>query len=432
MDNTSTSSRRKARREPFTKTALAKLPVNGTPYYVYDAGQAGLTLYVGKTGKSFYCYHKVDGKPQRNLLGSFPEMSVENARDAARAILGDKVRGIDPAAEQRRRRNVPTLKAAFEKWRDGYAKHHRKTWKDDQRQFDKYIVLNEKGTVRFHDRRLDKLTKSEVAKWLGEMEENHGPIQANRVLELLRTVINHAIAEDDNGFEGPNPARFTRKKGTGVLRAFDETERDRYLRPDEVQRFFAAVLAEPPLYRDFFMLAILTACRRGNVQAARWDQIDWTFKSWRIPETKSGKPLNVPLTEVAIALLRLRQKDTNGSPWVFPSATGPGHLIDPRKSWRRILKTSGLTDLRIHDLRRSTASWAALKGESLLVIAKMLGHESTDATRVYARLSTDPIRASLTDATGAMLATAGVEVQLIGAEQLPAPDETDDSDPTEF
>jgi integrase len=201
----------------------------------------------------------------------------------------------------------------------------------------------------------------------------------------------------------------------------------------EVKQFFAAVFAEPPLYRDFVMFAILTAARRGNCQAARWDEIDWTFKSWRIPKTKTGKPQTVPLTDAAIALLRLRQKDANGSPWIFPSVTGPGHLIDPRKSWRRILKTSGLSDLRIHDLRRSTASWAALQGESLLVIGKMLGHESTEATKVYARLGDDPIRASLTTATGAMLATAGVQVQLIGATQLPAPDETDDQDePTEF
>ena len=94
----------------------------------------------------------------------------------------------------------------------------------------------------------------------------------------------------------------------------------------------------------------------------------------------------------AVGILRRRLEDRNGSAWVFPADTKSGHVVDPRKSWARVLRRSGIRDLRPHDLRRTLGSWQAIDGASLQIIGQTLGHSDSKATSVYARLQVDPIR----------------------------------------
>jgi integrase len=68
------------------------------------------------------------------------------------------------------------------------------------------------------------------------------------------------------------------------------------------------------------------------------------------------------------------------------------------------MKDAGLEeDLRIHDLRRTLGSWQARAGASLTIIGKSLGHKSQQATAIYSRLDLDPVRASVEQATAAMI-----------------------------
>src|SRR5690606_24186115 len=68
-----------------------------------------------------------------------------------------------------------------------------------------------------------------------------------------------------------------------------------------------------------------------------------------------------------------------------------------------------MTDLRIHDLRRTLGSWQAKTGASMAIIGKSLNHKSQQATAIYARLDLDPIRNSVETATQAMLEAARVK-----------------------
>jgi len=85
------------------------------------------------------------------------------------------------------------------------------------------------------------------------------------------------------------------------------------------------------------------------------------------------------------------------------------HITPPKKRWQNLLQRCGIDNLRIHDLRRSLGSWQAITGASLVIIGKSLGHKSADATMIYARLNTDPVRASVGAATSAMLEAAGMK-----------------------
>jgi integrase len=77
-----------------------------------------------------------------------------------------------------------------------------------------------------------------------------------------------------------------------------------------------------------------------------------------------------------------------------------------------------MTDLRIHDLRRTLGSWQAKTGASLAIIGKSLNHKTHQATAIYARLDLDPVRQSVNTATAAMLEAAGLKE---GTQVLPLP-----------
>ena len=128
-----------------------------------------------------------------------------------------------------------------------------------------------------------------------------------------------------------------------------------------------------------------------------WQDVDLVQGVWYLPgaETKNGEPLAIVLPPPAVGILQLRERERNGCPWVFPAPSKSGHVEDPRKSWARVLKTSGIQDLRPHDLRRSLGSWQTIQGASLQVVGASLGHRDLKSTQVYSRLQLDPVRESV-------------------------------------
>jgi integrase len=182
--------------------------------------------------------------------------------------------------------------------------------------------------------------------------------------------------------------------------------RKRFLFPDELARFRHSLEQERPDLRDFFWLLLLTGARRGNVQAMEWREINTDLQIWMIPphKHKNGEEHIIALTDPCLAILaRQRLAAHPESRYVFPSRSKTGHLVEPKRAWQRIIKRADLTDLRIHDLRRTLGSYMAIKGHSLPMIGQALGHKDARSTQVYARLYLDPVRKAVEGATGAML-----------------------------
>jgi integrase len=179
----------------------------------------------------------------------------------------------------------------------------------------------------------------------------------------------------------------------------------------ELPKFFKALAEESNgTIRDYIFVSLLTGARRSNVQEMEWKEIDWDRAEWLIPaeKAKADEPLRIALHPAALEIL-LRRKASSMSDWVFPGAGKTGHLVEPKSAWKRILARAGLTDLRLHDLRRTLGSWQAATGASLPIIGKSLGHSSIQATQIYARLNLDPVRAAVTKAVDAMMLAGGVE-----------------------
>jgi len=381
----------------FTKKGLQSLPVpeRGRVYH-YDKKSPGLCACVTSTGATtFYFYRRAKGRPVRVRIGRFPDVTVETARKQAAALNAAVARGEDPQASRQAARQCPTVGDLFAFWLETHARVHKRTWREDQAFYDQFLRP-------WRNRKLEDVHKTDVQALHARVGRENGRYRANRLLELVRAMFNKA---PDMGYEGPNPA-------TGIKK-FREQSRDRYLQADELPRFFEAVRSEPnETLRDFFYLCVFTGARRANVLAMRWEAISLELGVWRIPETKSGQAVLVPLSEPALAVLRRRAEGRGDCPWVLPAITRKsrtGHLGEPKFAWRRICERAGLDGIRIHDLRRTLGSWQVATGASLPIIARSLGHlEGSKATAVYTRLSLGPVRESVEKATIAMLTAAGV------------------------
>jgi integrase len=142
-----------------------------------------------------------------------------------------------------------------------------------------------------------------------------------------------------------------------------------------------------------------------------WEQVNFDSAEWYIPLTKNGTPQTIPLSNEAMTILTERKKNQPSSKYVFPGTGKTGHLTEPKSGWARILKRAEISDLRIHDLRRTLGSWQAKTGASLVIIGKSLNHKNPSTTSIYARLDIEPVRQSVNNATSAIMKAAGASTQ---------------------
>ena len=378
-------------------------PEKGRDLY-RDSERRHLYLFVTPTRRVFYYIRKVKGRTLQEKIGAFPDTTVALARREADKFSGMIAEGLDLRAVRRHAEAVQTFGDLFTRYMEDYAKPHSKTWPESERKHRKHFL-------HWDARRLQDITTSDVTRMHKKLGREHGPYLANRTVELIRAVFNFGIRQK---LTGENPA-------TGVDR-FDEKERERFLNAEELRRLFAALEQEEnPLVRDFITISLWTGARRGNVQAMRWSDLDLAEAIWTVPgvQMKNGDLMRVALSPPALEILKRRKVENESprtirdkpapprdSPYVFPARTyrsKTGHLTDPKRGWTRLLERSGLKDVRVHDLRRTLGSWQAAQGASLQVIGKSLGHKTTRATEIYARLNLDPVRASVNAATEAML-----------------------------
>jgi integrase len=375
-------------RVAFTMARIEALPIptSDRAYYFDCSATAprgfGVTVY-SSGRKSFMLYRKVDGKPGRILIGPFPDLSLDEARKMAEEKNGLIAKGGNPQKEKSAVRAEMTLQEMFEKYEKAHGSKLR-TWKEMTRLYTLHLRP-------VHYTKIGLIKRVDLVHINRRIAAKHGIYTANRVMEVLKGMYTWAITEED--WTGQNPVAY--------VKAFKETKRARIVSRDEAPRFQSALEAENnPDMRDYFELALQTGGRRSNVAAMRWAQIDWAEKRWTIPgdEFKNGEETTIPLLSEAMAILRRRYK-TAATQWVFPSTlSASGHLINPTRAWRRILKSAGLKDsgLRIHDLRRSAGSYQAMSpGSSLPVIGASLGQKDSKSTEVYTRVDVSAARASM-------------------------------------
>lgn len=362
----------------FTERRLASLhkPSKGARYD-YDTKEPGLCVRLTPSGATYVFYRWHRGQPGRITIGKVDELDLSDARAIAAGYRGDLARGVDVFARERSAKNTPkptTLAAAYE------LLVHRPDMRLSTRR--DYVSLWRLVPARIKARPLAEIGAAELVKLHSEVGTKH-PRTANKLVALLSVLFTR------NGRRHDNPA--------SDITRFREAPRQRVLSVDELQRLRAALGAEHEPWRSFFMLAMLTGARRGALARMQWADIDLAAATWRIPAewSKNRRVLTVALATEAVALLRSLYAARGASPWVFPSRSSAGHLTEPQKAWRRVIRRADIHGAVIHDLRRTIGTAVAADGAGAAVISAVLGHLSMQSARSYLHLSAEMARGAV-------------------------------------
>jgi integrase len=370
----------------LTKTAVERALPRAQRYRLNDTLVPGLCLLVLPSGaRTYYLRHRVDGQQRELKLGTPAELSPDQARELARAALARVRAGGDPGAERRAAREAPTVEALAARHLQAHASRKRSGRNDE-------ILWRRHLLPAFARVRVAALTREQVREWHACHPQ---PATANRALEVLGVAMGLA---EEWGWRpvGSNPAR-------GV-RAHPERQRRRYASPQELARLRAAMqrweAAGPLAVRWRFIqlvrLLLLTGARLREVMCAEWSEIDWGRGVLRVPAER-GKTgaAEVRLSDRAVEVLRALEAAAGGSRWVIPGETGERPLVGYRRMWLALLEEAGVSDLRVHDLRHTFASYSLSGGQTLGTVGQLLGHRSTQTTSRYAHLVDDAARAAV-------------------------------------
>jgi len=364
----------------FIKKVVESLPIpeKGKRAYYWDSEVRGLCLDITSNGhRTFYFKRTVNYKRQQLLIGRYPEISIDEARAKTLELANRIAKGEDPMLTKRRGKEELNFGELLAAYIEGHARLRCLACKEIEAVFRRYLS-------DWKERKLSSIKVTDVQERINKIAQENGRVPANHTLTYARAAVNWCIKSGLT--ECANPWTQVKK--------FKTQARERFLLPDEMGRFLSALEELPNEHgiRDYIYLSLYTGARRSNVLAMRWDQIDFDLAIWRIPRTKNGDSQILPLTTAALKILKCRNDNGPASEWVFPSDTSEtGHLMEPKKGWHAVLKAAKITDLRLHDLRRTLGSYMAIGNQSLQVIGKVLGHKSPAATQIYSRLTNAPL-----------------------------------------
>ena len=251
--------------------------------------------------------------------------------------------------------------------------------------------------TKLGDKRMSAISPSDVAVFVEAMKAaNYAPGTCNRALVLLRYGFELALRWKVPGIES-NPVKE-------IKNLKDDNKIERFLTQEQTVRLLAAVRqSESEMLQHIVLFLIYTGARKREVLDAKWQDVDWNQKSWRIPKTKSGKIRHVPLSSGAIELLQNLKLRVEANSLVSVDLTKP-IFANPKTgepyvsffySWNAARIRAGLPELRVHDLRHSFASFLVNAGRSLYEVQELLGHADIRTTSRYAHLSRERLFAAV-------------------------------------
>jgi integrase len=376
----------------------------------FDTEMVGFLLEVRDSGGKTYHvrYRNQRGTLRQVKIGTAQILNVGEARKAAQKLLAQVSLGADPTEEKAVLRAVPTFAEFVVDRYLPFVKGYKRSWKTDESLLRNHLIPR---LGRMH---LDQITKNDIiAIHHGRRADGATPASANRVLVLLRYILNLALKWELAG--------VTKNPSQGVPLFEENNKRERYLSKEEAQRLYACLLeSDNTMLRFIVPMLVLTGARKRELLDARWEDIDEARQVWRIPITKTGNARHVPLSDGMVRLLHTVPRFPD-CPFVVPNPKTLRPYVSIFNSWNTARKAAGMPEVRIHDLRHSFASFLINAGRSLYEVQKILGHTQIRTTQRYAHLSQE----TLLDAANTAVDALGVEF----APPVLALPQTDDATP---
>jgi integrase len=349
--------------ETFVKNA--PIPATDRTYY-WDASLAGFALSVTEQGaKSWVCQFRWAGKTRRlTMKGIVP---LDDARLWAREKLIMVAKGIDPEPKSQ-----AAPEPTFREIADSYLRIEGKAL----RSHDKYARTLERLVYpAIGDRPIRQIERYEITTLLDAITKDNGRGvgMAKLTLAIVRRVMSwHATR--DSRFVSPMVAGMGPRKAAGASGSRVLTD------DDEVRRVWAAS-AVPEPFHAIVRLLLLTAARREEIGAMRWDEIKgdlWTLPPERHKTGRTAGELARPLSKAAMAIVNAQPR-IQGSPYIF-GQRGFGNWTSAKERFDR---ESGVTDWSLHGLRKTARTLLSRAKVDADLAERMLGHARPSIEKTY-------------------------------------------------
>ena len=355
----------------FSDRAIGALPFAASgQHIVRDEDVPGFFLLVGTRSKTFMIQGDLweNGKRRtiRVKVGEMGKIATREARAKAKVLLGSISDGVDPRpkpqepADPPPNGSDPTLKQAWERYRDGHMTRKGRSG----------------GTIENYRDHVERL----MSDWLDfplskfglqpdlvrarheKLSEENGAYIANGSMRTLRAIYNHA-RKAARGLPPDNPV--------SAVDWNSERRRDTALGLADLGGWFNELAAlENPVRREFHLFLLLSGHRPEAIKKARREHLDFRRRVLHVPKPKGGEakafdiPLSRPMIRCLIRALRLGQSiyPNQASEWIFPADSQSGHLAehkekrdelskwgnDLRQTFRTIAQTAGVPELDVH------------------------------------------------------------------------------------
>jgi len=366
-------------KQNLTKRLLESLkPISEKRIVVKDTEVPGLEVRVSPRGevRFFLYYRNQNGEQRRPKIGTFPNLSVDDARKKARVWLTEADRGGDPSHERTQARHGITLGEFYD---DHFlpairarVKQSTVGWYED--------VFRAHLRPALGAKKIKAISRTDVVRLHASLRET--PYAANRALAALRSIVNYAV---ELGVAESNPALRIKKN--------KEHSRECVLTPEEISRLMAALddaekSGTSPHVTNAIRFIFWSGARKTEATELEWAWIDGERKTIRYPDIASkGGRKTVPLSPPAWEIIERQQALQETGPFVFVGLHGGAVHID--QHWREIRKAGRLTSLRLHDLRHSALTYGALIGLSAPLLKVLAGHKDLATTQKYLHVAGD-------------------------------------------
>ena len=296
----------------FNTYILDNLPAPAKGFdVVQDMEETRLRLYVTSRGvKTFFVRKRVNGKDKRIIIGNYPEIDVDDARNAVATVLENASK----------KSVVRRKKISFKEFLDLYLKNKVRRSEDS---YMKLLRSVNRHLVDLFDKNISDISTDDLHDVVSKIS---GLAIASRMQELLQSVFKYAV---EQGYVKQNPAIGLAKiKQNRRVRPLNKSGLRKLIKVIEKQ--------EDVVLRGAFLMLIYGFAPRSKIFSMAWDDLDFNHDMW------NGRPLS----DRAILLLQDLPQDGD---WVFPSHGGM-HLMDPRTSWKRIVNQAGIPNLTMDDV----------------------------------------------------------------------------------
>ncbi len=339
-----------------------------------------LWLRITETGhKSWTMSYRYNGKQKRLTIGNFPAINVASARDAARKAEQQVGQGDDPTYLKKHNIQLQqehTFRAVVENYFDNYAKQRNRTWKGVKRLIDAH------ATERWGDIPIQKILRRDVIALNIDMLKRKAKHPARHLFAALRRLFNWAA---ENNLIEVSPY-------ANLKSPIQANERDRVLIDSEIRAIWNTCNKIGAPYGTLLQFLLVTGQRVGEGAKIRWKEIDFKEKTWRLPRerVKTDRAHEVPLSTLAVHLLQTLPRFENeqgkeGENYAFTTTGGRVPFSGFSKAKSYLDKESGISNWRVHDLRRTCATNLAKLEVTESIIKRILNHVESGVTAIYNR-----------------------------------------------